>query len=366
MADLLTGLIASAPFIGNLCTLFYAAPFAASKRSKSQLAAAPLFLSSVCFFAAGWVNNAWGYALLITLAVVFFQLRLTFLTAIYHENYPAARRGVLFSRGLILMTISSLIASWVYGQLLEKNLDHYPWLMSLTGLMTFISGLCVLKIPSLPPGASQATNPFKNLGLLWTQPVFGYILCAWFIFGFANLWVHPLRVIYVAEAERGLGLGPYQSLLVLGVALEVGRLISTPIWAKLFDRINFISLRIALNAFLGVGLVVFFSTRDPWIVATGSFLVGICTGGGSLAWNLWVTHFAPPGETHIYMSVHSFLTGLRGVVGPHIALLCLGTLSMAQIGYISGGLVTMSIVMLFFAFPMLRQHKAHQQLQHNQ
>lgn len=359
LADQLTALIASAPFVGNLLSLFYSAKFSTSRQSKSRLAAAPLFASSAAFLAAGWLGEGVEYALMVTLAIVLFQLRLTFLTSIYHENYPTGRRGVLFSRGLILMTLSSLAASWGYGKILEGELERFRWLMTLTACMALCSGVAVFNMPSSPPEASGASNPFKNLGLIRSQPVFGYILCAWFIFGFANLWVFPLRVVYVAEAERGLGLGPFQSLLLLGVALETGRLLSTPVWAKLFDRVNFIALRISMNGFLGVGLVVFFSSEDPMVIGTGSFLIGVCTGGGSLAWNLWVTKFAPRGETHIYMSVHSFLTGVRGVIGPQIAVLALGVLSMQQIGWISGALVLVSMLMLVFAFPMLKRHRAH-------
>jgi hypothetical protein len=144
----------------------------------------------------------------------------------------------------------------------------------------------------------------------------------------------------------------------LGVAWEGGRLLSIPIWARLFDRINFVTLRIALNAFLAVGLVLFFSSENPAVIGTGSFLTGVCAGGGTLAWNLWVTQFAPPGETHIYMSVHSFLTGLRGVIGPYLAFWALGSLTLREMSWISGGLVVLSMVMLVFAFPMVRRHRA--------
>ncbi len=351
-------ILASAPFLGNLVSLFYSAAVSASGARKSHLAAAPLVGAGLCFAAAGWCDGPAAFTLWTTLAIVAFQLRLTFLTSIYHENYAEGRRGVLFSRGMMLMTSSALLATFAYGQVLQRDLSHYPWLMTFAGAMAVSSGAAVAAMPSSPLRARTATNPFRNLGLLRSQPLFGYILLAWFIFGFANLWVLPLRIVYVAESERGLGLGPSQSLLILGVALECGRLLSIPVWAKLFDRANFISVRIALNAFLGAGLVVFFATSNPWVIASGSFLIGLCAGGGSLAWNLWVTHLAPPGQTHVYMSVHSFLTGLRGVVGPHVAFIALERLSLQQIGWVSGGMVALSMLMLCFAFPMMAAHRA--------
>ena len=113
-----------------------------------------------------------------------------------------------------------------------------------------------------------------------------------------------------------------------------------------------------LNAFMGVGILLFFSSRDPLIIGLGSFLSGVCTGGGGIAWNLWVTHFAPSRDTHIYMSVHTFLTGVRGIIGPYLSFIALESLSLQQISWVSGSLILVSIVMLPFALPMLRRQRS--------
>jgi hypothetical protein len=357
MTDGLTALISAAPFLGNLASLFYSARFSTSRRSKAILAAWPCFGASAAFAIASGTQGAGSYALWVTSAVVLFQLRLTFLTAIYHENYAAGRRGALYSRALVLMTSSALGAAWVCGRVLERDLSDYRWLLLAAAACSAASGVSIAAIPTAPPAAPGATNPFRNLALLKTQPAFGYILLTWFIFGFANLWLNPLRVIYVAESERGLGMSPFQALLILGVAWEGGRLVSTPLWARLFDRINFITLRIVLNSLMGVGLVLFFASDDPVWIGLGSLLTGMCASGGGLTWNLWVTQLAPPRETHIYMSVHSFLTGVRGVIGPYVAFWAFQSLSLQQMSWVSAGLVLLSIVLLVFGMPLLRRHQ---------
>jgi len=361
LPDGLLALIASAPFIGNLLSLFYPARFSTSRLTKAQLAAAPLFGAAVAWLCAAWLPTGLGFALVTTLAIVLFTLRLSFLTAVYSDNYQRERRGVLFSRGLILLTVSSLVASWGFGQLLDVNLDVYRWILSVGGLAALGAALSVWCMPSSPPDATGAANPFRNLTLVRTNKPFGYILLVWFIFGFANLWLNPLRVVYVAEEARGLGLSPMSVLLILGVAVESGRLISTPVWAWLFDRINFILLRMMVNAFMGIGILLFFWSQDPLIIGLGSFLTGVCTGGGGIAWNLWVTHFAPPRDTHIYMSVHTFLTGVRGVIGPYLGFIALESLSLRQISWISGVLILISILMLPFALPMMRRQASTQE-----
>ena len=61
---------------------------------------------------------------------------------------------------------------------------------------------------------------------------------------------------------------------------------------------------------------------------------------------LWVTKFAPPERVADYMSVHTFFTGVRGVVAPAVAFHLIGTLPMATLGWISAALIGGSMLML--------------------
>ena len=45
-----------------------------------------------------------------------------------------------------------------------------------------------------------------------------------------------------------------------------------------------------------------------------AIIFGISNAGGDVAWSLWVTKFAPPNRVADYMSVHTFFTGVRGVM----------------------------------------------------
>ncbi|MCX6886215.1 MAG: MFS transporter, partial [Verrucomicrobia bacterium] len=62
--------------------------------------------------------------------------------------------------------------------------------------------------------------------------------------------------------------------------------------------------------------------------------------GADVAWGLWVTKFAPPGRVADYMSVHTFFTGVRGVVAPLVAFSSVASLSPHTLGWISVGLIT--------------------------
>lgn len=344
--DSLKALIAAGPFVGNMLSLFYSALLSNARASKATLAALPLVASAALLGCAAFTEQSLGFALFVTAAAMAFMLRLTFLAAVYQENYVAARRGALFGRGLLFSIVSGLAASLAFGALLDRDLDHYDLVLGVAALAALVSSTFVRAMPSTPPGARGHTNPFRNLGLVVRDRAFGYILLVWFVFGFANLALTPLRVVYLAEAKRGLHLSPLSVLVISGVVVETARLLFTPLWAWWFDRMNFVVLRMILNAFLAAGIVTFFASDDPVVIGAGSLLTGIGYAGGGVAWNLWVTRLAPPGTTHVYMSVHTFLTGVRGIVGPYVGFALLGRVGWHELSWLSAATIALSILML--------------------
>ena len=65
-----------------------------------------------------------------------------------------------------------------------------------------------------------------------------------------------------------------------------------------------------------------------------------------MAWSLWVTKFAPPGRVADYMSVHTFLTGVRGVMAPLFAFFAVNHLPLGVIASINSGLIVLATVLL--------------------
>ena len=61
--------------------------------------------------------------------------------------------------------------------------------------------------------------------------------------------------------------------------------------------------------------------------------------GADVAWSLWVTKFAPPDRVADYMAVHTFFTGVRGVLAPLAAFYLIGVMPLYVLGWISVGLI---------------------------
>jgi MFS family permease len=78
----------------------------------------------------------------------------------------------------------------------------------------------------------------------------------------------------------------------------------------------------------------------------GAIVFGISNAGGDIAWSLWVTKFAPENRVADYMSVHTFFTGVRGLLAPITAFQLAKTLPLTTLGWVSAGLIFASIALL--------------------
>ena len=68
--------------------------------------------------------------------------------------------------------------------------------------------------------------------------------------------------------------------------------------------------------------------------------------GGSIAWSLWVTKYAPPGRVTAYMSVHVCLTGIRGTIGPMIGYWTAAQIGVTMTGWVSCGMMFLATALL--------------------
>jgi predicted MFS family arabinose efflux permease len=164
--------------------------------------------------------------------------------------------------------------------------------------------------------------------------------------GFANLWVLPLRVDYLTSSAYGIEGSALFVATLITIIPDFMRAFSAPLLAKLFDRINFVVLRMILNVIFALGVGLFFLTKDPYIFGLAAALIGIAFGGGTVAWGLWVTKYAPPGKVGAYMSVHVFLTGIRGTLGPLIGFWTVQHIGPSAIGMVSFAMMITATLML--------------------
>jgi MFS family permease len=273
------------------------------------------------------------------------------MTQIYHENYPERERGKLFSRTFMIRIATAAAFSEIAGRILSANLEFFRWLLVAFAAAFALAGYCLGRLPSRPLVASGGTHPFRALRFVRDDALFRRTLVMWMLMGFANLMILPLRVEYLANPRHGVTWGGQmlttaQIALLVGVIPNLARLVMSPVWGWLFDRMNFFVLRIVLNAGFALGMLSFFGGNHlAWLIV-GAVIYGISNGGGDVAWGLWVTKFAPPDRVADYMSVHTFFTGLRGVLAPMLAFQLVGHWSVAAISWLGAGMIVAATLLL--------------------
>ena len=268
------------------------------------------------------------------------------LTQMYQENYPEKERGRLFSRALMIRIGMAALFSELGGRALTANLEWYRWLL-LVVAGAFASGsYCLARCPTRPLTASGGSHPFAALRFAKTDRLFRLTLLAWMFMGMGNLMMYPLRVEYLANARYGMELKVSLIALLVGVIPNLARLVMSPIWGWLFDHMNFFALRVVLNLGFALGIVSFFTSHSLGGLITGAVIFGIANAGGDVAWSLWVTKFAPPERVADYMSVHTFFTGMRGVIAPALGFHLVTAMGMPLLGGVSAVLIVISILLL--------------------
>ena len=342
----LKSLIAAAPFIGMILSLPLVHYTAGKGLKKSFCSAVPSALASVCLIIAAWIPSLEFYALMITISYICRSAAIPYLTSIYSDNYPHLKRAASFSKPLLLTVAISSLFGLAGSLLLEMNIIYFNWVFTVVGISALAKAWAINSMPSKVIEKTSHNHPFGNFEYVIKDKEFGYVLFTWFIMGFANLWVLPLRVDYVASSTYGIEASPLIVALIITIIPETIRFLFIPFWARLFDHMNFIVLRMILNVLFGMGIALFFISKNLLIIGAGSALIGLAFAGGSIAWALWVTKYAPPEKVSAYMSVHVCLTGIRGTIGPMIGYWTAAQVGATMTGWISCGLMILATIML--------------------
>lgn len=303
---------------------------------------------AACFLLMACVPVLPVFAIGSVLAMTASSAAIPLLTQIYQENYPEKTRGHLFSRTVMVRIGTAALFSELGGQFLSEHISYFRWLLIVFAAAFGFASFCLVRCPSRVLTIQGGTHPFRALRFAREDVLFRQTLICWMLMGFANLMMLPMRVEYLANPKYGLKLTIGEIAFLTGVIPNTARLVLSPIWGWLFDRTNFFTLRLILNLGFAVGILSFFASSNMSGLIWGSVIFGISNAGGDVAWSLWVTKFAPADQVADYMSVHTCLTGVRGILAPLVAfhLVLVRGISVETLGWISAGLIVLSCLLL--------------------
>lgn len=268
------------------------------------------------------------------------------LTQMYQENYPESERGRRFSRTVMVRIAAAALFSKLAGEALNHQLQHFPVLLLIFGLALAFASFCLSRCPTRPIARDGGAHPLRAWRFVREDALFRRTLVCWMLMGFANLMMLPLRVEYLASPQYHHARSVGMIALLTGVIPNLVRLVLSPVWGHLFDRMNFFALRVTLNLGFAIGILTFFLSDTLTGLVMGAVVFGISNAGGDVAWSLWVTKFAPPPRVADYMSVHTFLTGVRGVLAPLCAFSLVAHLAPWKLAVFSAALIVAASLLL--------------------
>jgi MFS family permease len=338
-------LIAAAFAIGLLVTPLTLYLLSFTRLKIATLCALILASASAFLVVSAIADTFWPFAFGLIFSQIFASQQSTFLIRIHSENYPSRTRGTRLSLVFSIASLSGALAAFFGGSYLDNNIEEYKGVILVMCAALLISALITYRIPSRELGADAHDSPFRNLSLAWTDKLFGKLLFAWMLMGIGNLMIIPLRIEYLANPLYGINATVLEIATITFIIPAIVRILSTGFWGYLFDRTNFIVLRTVLNTCFFISITLFFFTDNKTIMAVSAVFMGLGMGGGNIAWNLWVTKVAPPDKISAYMSVHTGLTGIRGIAAPFMGFALIAAFGPSGVGVISGILIFLSIVM---------------------
>jgi hypothetical protein len=242
-------------------------------------------------------------------------------------------------------------AALAFGFWLKQNPGDFPALLAIyAGCCVMMAG-CVFAMDPIYLRKTRGVQLFDAFGHLKHDRQFRQILTAWMVLGLGNLLCFGIFVEFIANPDYGYGLAADQVSLITTFTPEACFLLCVFAWGVIFDRMNFFIVRIAINLFFIVAVLVFFLGGQIWTLYLGLALHGIGKAGGNVAWSLWVTKFAAAEHVAEYMSVHTFLTGCRGSAAPFIAFTVAAALSPQLVGVVGASLMIIATAMMW---PLMR------------
>jgi Major Facilitator Superfamily len=340
------GLVASGAGLGYVISPMIVSRVEAARVPVSRAAARLTLAAAAVLSVSAIIPGEFVFVMSSLVGVALSGAMTPLLTQIYQDNYPDASRGRFFARTVMIRIASAVACAAGAGYLLSIDMAFYRILLALFAAALAFSSWCLWRIPSTPLHLSGGQHPLRAFRYVRDDRVFRTTLISWMFMGFANLMMLPLRVEYLANPRYELALRPDMIALLTGVVPNLARLVMSPVWGWLFDRMNFFVMRIVLNLGFALGIVSFFASDTMLGFVLAAVTFGISTAGGDVAWTLWVTKVAPPERVAGYMSVHTFFTGVRGLIAPLVGFALVARYPMTTMGWFAAASIVIGSLFL--------------------
>lgn len=308
----------------------------------------------------GWLIAAIGYASValypqngvvfvtgVVVALLAHALATPLQAQIYKQHYPDKVRGRLFSTaGVVRAAVAATFGYFAGIWLLREGVNYGPLFWVFSGCSLLKAGF-TLGMRPVYLRKTQKLSLFQAFEHLKTDKVFRKLISTWMLLGFGNLLSMALFVEFITNPDYGFEFGAKEVSLITATIPMLIFIVSAFVWGAIYDKMNFYQLRVLVNVFFFLGILVYFFSSSFTMLCVGISLHGIGKSGGNVLWNLWTVRLCPdPSHVAEYMSVHTFFTGIRGIISAFVAFPIAAAFGGATIAVIGASCIAISSLML--------------------
>ncbi|MGJ8642543.1 MAG: hypothetical protein ACSHX9_03970 [Luteolibacter sp.] len=343
----------SAGSVGLLFSLFIVQIARRLGRPVNVLAALIWILSFIGFgIAALSEGNATLYFTGCFLAFTALGMSAPLTSQIYRKHYSSHSRGRLFSITAMIRASAAGLIAWLAGMWISSRGNEFSPLFWSYAIACLIMAVCVISVAPVVLRRTVRLQWFDAFRHVGNDPPFRKLLKVWMIFGLGNLLSFALFVEYISNPAYGIAYDAKTVGIITSTVPMIAFIACVVPWGIVFDRLPFYSVRALVNVFFILGILIYFLGNGFFTLCLGIALHGVARSGGNILWTLWVTRFADSERVVEYMSVHSFLTGARGVLAPFLAYTIASYASPIWVAGISASLIFVSTLAIT---PEIRQ-----------
>jgi MFS family permease len=288
-----------------------------------------------------------AYVALVCLSFVLGVVSVPAYSSICKAIYPERDRGSMLayvrSAPLITGVPTALAAGWALtrlGPLGTRVVFPVAALIGIAALRVFSR----IEMPPEDPGEGPRPGVLSSFKILGRDRAFRTFAIAVSTYGFGNLVVGPLYVLYQANVLKVTN----QQQGVLTFLGSGAMLVSLAAWGRLVDWMG--SRRcLGLSVFLVFVLpFAYFWARTTWGLIPAFIIQGVGFAGVQLTYMTSILEFASEQEVGQYQAIHTTLLGIRGLLAAGCAPLLLRALAPTGDPIRIGFLVCAAVIFIGF------------------
>ncbi|MBA2367857.1 MAG: MFS transporter [Candidatus Protochlamydia sp.] len=325
----ITLLVSSKPLVAIVS--FYGFLFIKNKphRLKTLIIASTL-LSFIPCFLFPFISTGWFFIFAFALFMMSARAMLPAWSEVFKLNIEAEKRGAVFSKGSTINYLSNIGLPLLIAPIMDYYPPSWKWIFFGLAFIQLLDLIILAKLkinfknqPSSENSPSKKSfsihslivGPWKNSwNLMKFRPDFRNYQIVFMFGGTGLILAHPVLPIFF---EQVLHLSYTEMAFAVSVCKGIGFALTSPVWAKWFNRISIHLFNFHVTAFAGIFalLFVWMNNQVGWVYLA-YFIYGVMQAGSELSWNLAGPRFAKNEDSTLFTSVNVAMVGLRGCVAP--------------------------------------------------